>query len=483
MEANGAGPAEEISLEPNNSPPVVVVASEDSPLIHKTVESEYNRSVRLGGLSISRLGLSRSLRKFRSATMTMSLIEKPSDDRSSSAWMAGWNVTNLIQGTGILGIPYAVRMGGWVCVAAIIICGVICCFTGKLLIDCLYEESKRTGQRTRVRTNYPEIGEAAWPGWGNTIVSAVQVCEMSGIGVTYLVLLATVFNDILQDKLPLDIYEWSVVCACVILPGIFITRVSIIAWISMISVFALMASIVVMITYCITEFKRMTINNMPGFHLDSTLVGFGVVVFSYTAHAVFPGVEASMKEPEKYPMMMNVSFSFSSVVKVVLGILSVLRFGQDTNQAITVNMKTSTVFYFLSNVLVITNVILAFPLVMFVVLETWDDKMLPHFPNLSKGSRFHWFWLLLTRPLIFTFGTLLAVSVPHFGLVMGLLGSITGSCLCFVFPCVFHLKLKWKNLRWYHIILRLAIVVFGVSCGGLGAVFTGKELAAAIKGV
>ena len=469
----------DMAMQPHSvRPQVVTQADEESPLINKTHES----SVRFAGLSISRLGLSRSLQRLRSATMTVSLIERPSDDRRASAWMAGWNVTNLIQGTGILGIPYAVRMGGWTCVAAIMVCGVICCFTGKLLIDCLYEESKRTGQRKRVRTNYPEIGGAAWPRWGNSLVSAVQVCEMSGIGVTYLVLLATVFHDLLQHSVALDIYEWTVVCACVVLPGIFITRVSIIAWISMVSVFALMLSLAVMITYAVTEFKHMSIANMPGFQLDNTLVGFGVVVFSYTAHAVFPGVEGSMREPLKFPVMMNVSFAFSAVVKVVLGVLCVLRFGAATNQAITVNMKTSAVFYYLSNALVVTNVMLAFPLVMFVVLETWDDKMLPRFPHLARDSRWHWFWLLLTRPLLFSFGTFLAISVPHFGLVMGLLGSVTGSCLCFVFPCLFHMKLKWKQLAWYQVLVRSFVVVFGVGCGGLGAVFTGKELAAAVKG-
>ena len=50
--------------------------------------------------------------------MTISLIERPSDDRRASAFLAGWNITNLIQGTGILGVPYAVRMGGWAAVGA-----------------------------------------------------------------------------------------------------------------------------------------------------------------------------------------------------------------------------------------------------------------------------------------------------------------------------------------------------------------------------
>ena len=162
--------------------------------------------------------------------MTVSLLEKPSDDRRASAFLAGWNVTNLIQGTGILGVPYAVQMGGWAAVAANAVVAFLCCYTGKLLIECLHETSKRTGKKKRVRVNYPEVGEAVWPRWGNQIVSVVQFCEMfggemfGGVG-TYIVLLGTIFSDILHKFAPFDIYAWSGICACIALPGFFLCRV------------------------------------------------------------------------------------------------------------------------------------------------------------------------------------------------------------------------------------------------------------------
>ena len=429
-----------------------------------------------------RPGMGESLRKFRSATMTMSLLEKPSDDRRASAFLAGWNVTNLIQGTGILGVPYAVRMGGWASIATIVLVALVCCYTGKLLVECLYEESKRTGARKRVRINYPEVGEAAWPGWGNRIVSVVQVCEMFGGVIMYIVLLATVFDNILEGLTPLDIYEWAVVCSCVALPMIFITRMSVIAWVSMISVFALLCSIATIVIFCITEYNDMSISNIPTFNPETFPIGFGIIVFSYCAHAVFPGVEGSMREPKQFPLMMNASFGLAAVVKVLLGLLAVLRFGEDTEQVITVNMNVSPVFNVVATVLVVSNVFLAFPICMFVVLETWDMKILPYFPHLSKESKHHWFWLILTRVMLLTFGLFLAIIVPHFGLLMGLVGSFTGTCLSFVFPCIFHIKLKWDTLQWYNILLRIVVIVFGLVCGGFGLVFSGRELGKAFVG-
>lgn len=462
-----------------NDQPTVVTFDEKTHLLGGQSDTKSG----VMGSSLSRGGLSQSIQKLRSATLTVSLLEKPSDDRRASAFLAGWNVTNLIQGTGILGVPYAVRMGGWAAVAANALVAFLCCYTGKLLIECLYTTSKRTGEKKRVRVNYPEVGEAVWPRWGNQIVSLVQCCEMFGGVVTYLVLLGTIFSDILHKFAPFDIYTWSAISACVALPGFFLRRVSVIAWISMISVFALMSSILTIIIYSITEYQDMSPDKIPPFDINSFPIGFGVIVFSYTAHAVFPGVEGSMKHPEQYPMMMNVAFLLAAIVKVAFGLLPVLRFGKDTQQAITVNLKTSEAFYILANVLVVTNVFTAFPIVSYIVLETFDQKILPYFPHLQKDTKYHWFWILISRPLVLSFGLLLAIVVPHFGLVMGLVGSFTGTCLCFIFPCVFHMVLKWKELKWYHIAVRVFVTIFGLICGVLGIVFTAKELAKVVSGI
>lgn len=460
----------------------VVPLDEHSHLLAGQDDVRSRTNSEFTGGSLSRGGFSQSVHKWKSATLTVSLLEKPSDDRRASAFLAGWNVTNLIQGTGILGVPYAVRMGGWAAVAANALIALLCCYTGKLLIECLYEKSKSTGKVKRVRINYPEVGEAVWPGWGNRIVSLVQFIEMYGGVITYLVLLGTIFSDILHKIAPFDIYTWSSISACVALPTFFIRRVSVIAWISMISVFALMSSILTIIIYSITEYKDMSIDNIPAFDIKTFPVGFGVIVFSYTAHAVFPGVEGSMKHPEQYPMMMNVAFLLAAVVKVAFGLLPVLRFGEGTEQAITVNLKTSQAFYILANALVVTNVFTAFPIVSYIVLETFDNQILPYFPHLHKDSRYHWFWIILSRPLVLTFGLLMAIVVPHFGLFMGLVGSFTGTCLCFVFPCLFHMVLKWNELRWYNIVVRVTVIILGLICGVLGIAFTGIQLANAFTG-
>ncbi|CAL8087461.1 unnamed protein product, partial [Calicophoron daubneyi] len=59
--------------------------------------------------------------------------------RVSPTWVAGWNVLNIIQGVGTLGVPYACAHAGWIFIPVILLIALICCFTGRLLGECLYE--------------------------------------------------------------------------------------------------------------------------------------------------------------------------------------------------------------------------------------------------------------------------------------------------------------------------------------------------------
>ena len=79
--------------------------------------------------------------------------------------------------------------------------------------------------------------------------------------------------------------------------------------------------------------------------------------------------------------------------------------------------------------------------------------------------------LLLTGMTI-----LLGVLVPHFTLMVAFIGNFTGSCIIFLFPCIFYLKLKFIEIRWYEIFLNVFIVLFGVVIMAVGLLFTGRDL-------
>ncbi|XP_049318248.1 uncharacterized protein LOC105225399 isoform X2 [Bactrocera dorsalis] len=74
-------------------------------------------------------------------------------------FQAAWNVTNAIQGMFIVSLPFAVLHGGYWAIIAMVGIAYICCYTGKVLVQCLYEPDPNTGQMIRVRDSYVAIAK------------------------------------------------------------------------------------------------------------------------------------------------------------------------------------------------------------------------------------------------------------------------------------------------------------------------------------
>lgn len=77
-------------------------------------------------------------------------------------------------------------------------------------------------------------------------------------------------------------------------------------------------------------------------------------------------------------------------------------------------------------------------------------------------------WAVALRVLLILFTLITAISIPHFALLMSLIGSFTGTMLSFVWPCYFHMKLKWDTLEFHTITWEVFIICCGVSCGVVG---------------
>lgn len=74
-----------------------------------------------------------------------------------------------------MSLPYAVLHGGYWAIVAMVGIAYICCYTGKILVDCLYELNEE-GQLIRVRSSYKGIArEVFGQKWGGKIVNTAQV--------------------------------------------------------------------------------------------------------------------------------------------------------------------------------------------------------------------------------------------------------------------------------------------------------------------
>ena len=81
-------------------------------------------------------------------------------------------------------------------------------------------------------------------------------------------------------------------------------------------------------------------------------------------------------------------------------------------------------------------------------------------------------WALALRAILVLGTLIMAVYIPHFGLLMGFTGSLTGTLLAFLLPCAFHLQLKWKDMSWADVVLDVVIFLFGLFCAFSGLYYS-----------
>jgi len=76
----------------------------------------------------------------------------------------------------VVALPYGVYHGGYWGIFAMVGVAHICCHTGKILVDCLYEEPDENGYRHKIRFSYKDIAEEVFgKKFGGNLINAAQV--------------------------------------------------------------------------------------------------------------------------------------------------------------------------------------------------------------------------------------------------------------------------------------------------------------------
>lgn len=420
----------------------------------------------------------------KSKSTTMTLFEKLSEDGQATTILALWNMINMIlASSSVLAMPYAIALGGFAALFLILVIGFFDDITSVLLVDCLYEISPKSRLRKRVRASFAEIAADVWGPMGGRLVDFITVGLSYCSCVLMVMMLGSSMMDLFRNLIVLSIQEWCLLCALAMLPTVFVKRLSILAWLSMLAVLAVFIIVFILLGFCLGESNSWALENIPSFNLNTFPISLGIILFSYCGHTVFPGIEGSMQEPKKYKKVSHGAFSSVTAIKFLVGLFGCLTFGSSTQSIAILNLSSShaSILSKIATFMVIVNVYFSYPLNMFVVSGTLDIVLLPKFPICYKDKRYNYLWVFGTRTTLVLSTLGIAIAVPHFGLLMSIFGSLFGVCITLIFPCLFHLQLKWNKLRWYSKVSEMFIVLFGIVAGILGLIYSSVALKNALN--
>ncbi|XP_017839977.1 vesicular inhibitory amino acid transporter isoform X1 [Drosophila busckii] len=396
-------------------------------------------------------------------------------------FQAGWNVTNAIQGMFIVSLPFAVLHGGYWAIIAMVGIAHICCYTGKVLVQCLYEPDPTTGQMVRVRDSYVAIAKVCFgPKLGARAVSIAQLIELLMTCILYVV----VCGDLLAGTYPqgsFDSRSWMLFVGIFLLPMGFLKSLKMV---STLSFWCTMSHIVinaVILGYCLLQIGDWGWSKVRwSIDMENFPISLGVIVFSYTSQIFLPTLEGNMIDRSKFNWMLDWSHIAAAVFKAGFGYICFLTFQNDTQQVITNNLHSQG-FKGMVNFFLVIKAILSYPLPYYAACELLERNFFrgppkTKFPTIWNLDGELKVWGLGFRVGIIVTTILMAIFIPHFSILMGFIGSFTGTMLSFIWPCYFHIKIKGHLLDQKEIAKDYIIIALGVLFGVIGIYDSGNAL-------
>lgn len=391
-----------------------------------------------------------------------------------SSMQTFFNICNGNLGTGILAMPFVIRLAGSWGVVIIIFIGFLGNYTGKILIDCMYDIEPSDGRRKRVRHTYPQIGEAFNHTYGTYMVHIANCFDQFSHCALFLIMIGMVMKHAFPS-IPLSESEWTLIIGILILPAIFIRKMTHLAWLGTLTAWVSIAISIVVLIYSFTEWGVWT-TTMPPFKIKTVPIAIGVVMVSYSSAAYLPKMEMAMRYPEEFGSIMNFSYSVVTFWKLFCGVVIYMTFNEETDQIVALNLPHGS----FRGVVCVSVVILAlffFTVPAFTIFDIVENHLqIPWLAfNYTNEKRVIISGFLL-RFFLMLFTLILAVSVPHFSLLMAFVGCSTGMILVLIYPCMFHLKIRWPDLKAFDVAAELFVIGFAVIGGALGIIYSSLAL-------
>ncbi|KAI9897579.1 hypothetical protein N3K66_007435 [Trichothecium roseum] len=394
-----------------------------------------------------------------------------------------FNSINAIIGIGLLSLPLAFKMSGWVFGLLLLTLNAsVTGYTAKLLSKCMdYDPSLIT---------YSDLAFVSFGTRARIVVSALFSLELIAACVALVIL----FADSLDLLLPglLTVNGWKVACAALVLllnalPLRFLSYTSVIG---IVSTFCIV--VIVILDGLIKDhtpgslWEPASTYILPSNWLALPLA-YGLLASPWGAHSIFPSIYRDMRHPAKWGKAVKVTFSFSYVLDTCLAVIGILMFGDDIKDAITSNVlrtagypKAMTVLMCIFVAIIpLTKIPLNLrPLITTadVLAGTHESHSHEHNHSNQAATRRAALVIQITRFVIRTgvVLVLLLISIifPAFDSVCAFLGAALCTLISIILPISFYLKLFWKDVsRKEATVLWLILAVFSVF-GTVGTIWT-----------
>lgn len=356
-------------------------------------------------------------------------------------------------GTGLLGLPLAVKNAGLVLGPVSLLCmGIIALHCMMVLVRCSHHLSEK------VNKPFLNYGESVQHGmdnvlflrryspWGKWIVNLFLIITQLGFCCVYFVFLSDNIKQVVeasnattsdcrmnpsnQTQLLVPSFDSRLYMLC-FLPGfillVFTPNLKFLAPLSLLANLLMTCSLVLIYYYCFTNITYPIDLPKVGRAKDYALF-FGTAIFSFEGIGVVLPLENKMQKPSGFTRVLYLGMGSITFLYISLGTMGYICFGEHIAASVTLNLPNCWL-YQIVKLLYCFGIFITFALQFYVPAEI----LIP--PLLARVSGYWEIVVdLLTRTFLVIFTCILAILIPELDLVISLVGSVSSSFLALIFP-------------------------------------------------
>jgi vesicular inhibitory amino acid transporter len=308
---------------------------------------------------------------------------------------------------------------------------------------------------------YPDIGQAAFGTSGRILISIVLYVELYAACVEYLILegdnLSSLFPNAHVRFWGLDMTPqvlFAVVTTLAVLPTVWLRDLSVLSYISVGGVIASVLVALCLFWVGLVD-KVGTYSEGTALNLPSLPVAIGLYGYCYSGHAVFPNIYTSMAKRNQFPFVLLTSFIICTILYSSVAVMGYKMFGELTESQITLNLPQELVASKIAVWATVVNPFTKYALTISPVAMSLEELI----PSTSYKSRIY---SIIIRTVLTISTLLVGLTIPFFGLVMALIGSLLSMLVTLILPCACFLSILRTKVNRFEALLCLLVITVGL---------------------
>ncbi|XP_038055469.1 proton-coupled amino acid transporter 1-like isoform X2 [Patiria miniata] len=397
-------------------------------------------------------------------------------------------------GTGLLGLPYAVKQAGiLVGPLGLAAMGVIALTCMHIMVVVCHDLCERTGS---VTLDYGEVAEQSLKhgpvAWlrrkciiGRYIVNGFLIFTQLGFCCVYFLFMADNIRQIYcfyyGSGVP-DVQLFILMFFPMVLIYCYIRNLDDLAPFSILANILTVVSILIIYEYLISNIiDHVDATTLPlSGSMNGFFIFFGTAIYSYEGIGVVLPLENKMKNPQNFNRVMLSGMAIVVSLYVSMGILGYLSNGDNTAETITLNLPT-TGLYLAVRIMLVAAIFVSYGIQFYVpIVILW-----PFFMERMR-ERYHFIGEMIFRTLLVALTMVLAMVVPHLALFIAFIGAFSSSALAIIFPPLlqefaFYDKGYADARKRLRVVYNVFIIIFGIVGFAFGTYVALKEIIASLE--